>query len=544
MEIEEKTRTNSGSRRKDTIKNITIAFLVILLLLTFFSNTFMNYSLPEVATQMIQSGQISPQIRGSGTVSADDPYNVMVSEVRKIGGVLVNVGDEVRKDDIIYTLEDQEPKEMTDAKDELDKMALAYEQSLFSGDIPDSVITNVRNNKRNTYDNYQAQLKDINDRFVAATQADAQAQAQLDLLTRDENYAKADNNGNTNTYSQQYLSSEATYDAAVANAKITEIQEKLNAFSADQTSSEEYTDLEGQRAYWEGILAGISVDQAEYTKDKTQLDLYKQAQNDQLTNTYAKKVAIATNVKTETARALADVTKERSDLYKSIQTELALFNQKDQMAKVRDKIEALQEKSVGASIKAPVDGKITALTYVAGESTNPDKAAAVIQVAGKPMTVSFSITNEQARKLHVADPARPQNDWYYTDFKATLKSIRNDASDPAGKKSAVFEIQSTEVQPGQQVSLVMGESAQNYDMTVPNSAIREDTNGKFILTITQRSSPLGNRYVATRNEIKVLAADDTTTAISTSAELGSYVITTATKPVTPGQQVRLSNENS
>ena len=41
--------------RKDKIKNITIIFLLVMLILTFFSNTIMNYSLPEVSATYAQS---------------------------------------------------------------------------------------------------------------------------------------------------------------------------------------------------------------------------------------------------------------------------------------------------------------------------------------------------------------------------------------------------------------------------------------------------------------------------------------------------------
>ena len=40
-------------KRREWIKNAAIVFLVIMLILTFFSNTIMNYSLPEVATQTV-----------------------------------------------------------------------------------------------------------------------------------------------------------------------------------------------------------------------------------------------------------------------------------------------------------------------------------------------------------------------------------------------------------------------------------------------------------------------------------------------------------
>ena len=47
MEVKEK------SKKRELIKTIAIVFLIVLLILTFFSQTIMNYSLPEVATQMV-----------------------------------------------------------------------------------------------------------------------------------------------------------------------------------------------------------------------------------------------------------------------------------------------------------------------------------------------------------------------------------------------------------------------------------------------------------------------------------------------------------
>ena len=78
-------------------------------------------------------------------------------------------------------------------------------------------------------------------------------------------------------------------------------------------------------------------------------------------------------------------------------------------------------------------------------------------------------------------------------------------------------------------------------MTVPNSAMREDNNGKFILVVQSKASPLGNRYIAQRVDVKVQASDDTTTAITASLNGDEYVITTVSAPVKAGQQVRLAN---
>ena len=42
-----KMNNENRSPRKEVIKNIAIVFLAVLLVLTFFSNTFMNYTLPQ-----------------------------------------------------------------------------------------------------------------------------------------------------------------------------------------------------------------------------------------------------------------------------------------------------------------------------------------------------------------------------------------------------------------------------------------------------------------------------------------------------------------
>ena len=91
--------------RKDWIKNILIVFLIILLLLTFFSNTIMNYSLAEVSSSYITSGSISTAIRGTGTIQSVDPYNVTISEGRKVESVNVRKGDTVSKLSLIHISE-------------------------------------------------------------------------------------------------------------------------------------------------------------------------------------------------------------------------------------------------------------------------------------------------------------------------------------------------------------------------------------------------------------------------------------------------------
>ena len=50
-------------KRKEWVKTAAIIFLIIMLVLTFCSNTIMNYSLPEVATEYVMADSITLQVR-------------------------------------------------------------------------------------------------------------------------------------------------------------------------------------------------------------------------------------------------------------------------------------------------------------------------------------------------------------------------------------------------------------------------------------------------------------------------------------------------
>ena len=119
--------------------------------------------------------------------------------------------------------------------------------------------------------------------------------------------------------------------------------------------------------------------------------------------------------------------------------------------------------------------------------------------------------------------------------------MRNDPKNPGQSRIATITI-TGDVTVGQSLGLTIGEKGQTYDSVVPNSAIREDNNGKFILAVEAKSSPLGNRYIAKRVDITVLASDDTNSAVS-GVMGGEFIITTSTKPISAGMQVRMA-ENS
>lgn len=569
---------NGGKKRREWVKNAAIIFLSVMLVLTFFSNTFMNYSLPEVAAQYVQSGTITAKIRGTGTVESGDPYNVKISETRTISSVLVKTGDKVEKGAPLLLLEDKESKELTDAQAALDKAMLDFELALLSGDISNSTFQNVQNGNVASINTYQS-------RIVAAEAEIDRWQKQVDEATNAINQLKTaqvnvDAGGTPDTGSEQNKVNAA--QAALNSDEVKIAKDKISEWQAAQATCQATIDK-----YNENIASSVSgngfVNQV--TEDEYQLALKNREQYQSLIN--ERQAFINNNpdkVKAydEKVKALADANKALADkqnskenstnsltvqtqnwqteldkrniqlkaaqdtkeqLLKDISTELNLDYQLDSLQKQRDDIAKLQENAVGASIEAPISGTITSVTVKAGDEAQPDTALVTMQPEGKGFTMSFSVTNDQAKRLSVGDKADLVNSWRYSDMDITLASIKPDTTDPGQKKLLTFDITGDEVTPGQSLNVSVRQKSANYDLIVPNSAIREDSNGKFILIVESKSSPLGNRYVATRVDVEVLASDDTQSAVSGALYGSEFVITTSTQPVEAGKLVRLANNS-
>lgn len=676
---------NEGRKKREWVKNAAIVFLTIMLILTFFSNTIMNYSLPEVATQYVQSGSITAKVRGTGNVEATDPYNVVVKESRVISSVAVKQGDEVEKDQVLYYLEDKESDELKTAEKELGELELAYMKGLFGGTVSPEIINKVSSGRTDSFSSYQAMVTDMQDRLQAAEKRVQDCQKAVDDITLQSTINT--NDSTVSTIPDELEKDKATTDLAVAELmfnqekeeRVAELTKEINevkyqiddldtliknaqTMSAEGVSGgssgtvtgsdsafelqekvviEKINELMNYNNYLEDTYTGgelkipsssgsiypsesevnswyqaldwttkltdgamqkacqaayneykIAIDQLEeiartlneYGSTSSQLTRLE-ALKDELTkleNKLAEVNAItisssedaqdarmrlrdaerriteidSANKQTsvafqnrlanaesalKNAQAVYELLKtEQTELAADINAELDLAKTNKDIADKKAEIAKLKENSIGATITAPVAGTVTSLAYVAGETTKPEEPAAVLQVAGKGYTLSFSVTNEQAKKVQVGDTAELQNAWYYDDVQAVLATIRPDPDNPSQNKQLTFNITGTSVQAGQSLSLSVGQRSSEYEFVVPNSAVREDNNGKFILIVESKSGPINNRYIATRVDVEVLASDDTNTAISAALYGYEYVITTSTKPVEAGKQVRLN----
>ena len=644
-------------KNRGWVKNVAIIFLAVMLVLTFFSNTIMNRSLPEVTGQSVQPGTITTQVRGDGRIEAAETYEVKSADSRKVQSVPVSVGQEVKVGDTLVVLAAGDSEELKTLQDKLDDLVLDYQQALIdvgTNDAGDSVaVATARDNLRKAITARDLLTKytdeeiaiitgniDYLEKELLAAQRELQDAGETvtcDSALRELYQARDDAEKARDTalirYKYEYyfimcLGNEAqnkdrlhhysdavSYADAIADVFATK-GGNLPSGSGDISGGEseistfadsevdEITDYFGhadndiaekRNLYIDGITLESRIitvpNEGTFTVESAIKKLpsatfgalstgYEAVAAAQRALTAAEEAIIdakpansALQEKvTELNRALEDakslltdaqayqkadqaVQEAQSLLEEALRgqskTNLQLADQAKEIQKVRDQIAELSAGETnedgtvtGGTITSEVNGIVKAINVTAGGSTDPANAIMTIEVPDRGYTVSITVTADQASKVTVGDTAEIQTGyWGGSDLQGRLLGIRNVPGSQGAQASRllVFEVTGEGVESGTQVSVSIGQRSQSYDLIVPNSAVRSDSNGSFVLMMTAKSSPLGTRYQATRVDVQVVASDDVNSAVTGAIVAYDYVITNSTAPIEDGMYVRLAD---
>ena len=576
--------------RKDKIKNITIIFLLVMLILTFFSNTIMNYSLVEVSTQQVTSGQITSKVRGSGSVEASESYSVTIEETRKIATVNVKKDAEVATGDLLFTLEDTDSDELDAAKKSLNEAQAAYESAVLTAGITVAERQSIEAGKGSSLTQKQNEIAAANQRVKDAQAAVDAAQASVDKIKAQ---IDAVSNSTTDTTAEEkavldaekknseaqdsltsaesaYTPVKSAYDTALSglqSAQSTYDEAKTaydnlpsTATEADKQTAKTSvaiaeTKLKAAKATYDARKDDLNKVQGSYDSAKSAATDSKNALSNANYNLSVKKLTgtntaeannlqaqlnTATAALTDANTALTSATNDQKKVTDKISGEVTIASAYKTMTDLQEEVAKLQAKSIGTEITSPISGTVTDIAVTAGTTVNANDVMMTIQPENKAYVLQFSVTENQAKKVRVGDTAEILNNWYGNDVSAVVSAIRKD---PQNRSNSIIICEMKgDVSVGDSYTLSIGEQSSNYDTIVPTSAIREDSNGKFILIIESKSTPLGNRYYARRVDVDVITSDDTKTAVTGALEGYEYVITTTTKPIKENEQVRLASE--
>ena len=701
------------TNKRGWVKNAAIVFLTVLLILTFFSNTIMNWSLPEVAVRQVTSANISTQIRGTATVKATETYEVVLDQSRRVKTVYAKRGEEVRAGDLLFVLSEEDSAELESAKSQyksaletLESMKKSYEESVLRASMG---LSGGKSEEERAIENLRKQLKadraersglDLSDKLVKAAEekvtaaeltrdsakrdrdqaaetakyaADTVAKQQSNisqledrlskLNTGDPNYNAVDAarrqldaanenmdaaneafnqavtelgslrllygdcRGELEKYAKQWIvNAAAGSDSGAPSAYDSDVQDKFDKLSIEWRSklnvyfdaylktlpydNETLKGYNAIRAAEETVEAKTAAVQrasqslmdanSDWSSawdsyqsanrnnvEKNNLNnelnnariLLKQLQEMQADEDKELQKANDALEKAEAAiqEARQNVEKEKNELenrkarYNSLtatidqetwdldkmvnnyniskelaersdeETRQRIADQEAQVAQLEEKMQRLSGVTGGTEVYAEINGVIKTVNVTAGNTVSARTPLATIEVPDRGYTAEISVTNEQAQNIYIGDFAQVTTGWWgQRDITAQLTGIRSDPANPRNARLLIFTLTGADVESGANITLSIGQRGQTYNTVVPKSAVRSDTNGDFVLIVTIKQTPLSNRYIAQRVDVRKLAEDDNSVAIAGEINYGDTVITTTTGLVESGMQIRMA----
>jgi len=563
------TNENSAEihrRKREIIKTILIIFLVALLILTFFQNTIVNKSLPEIATETCKSGSLTEKFRGSGIIEANQFYEVTIDGNKTINVININSGKKVEKGDVLFVLNAEESPELEEAENILSSLELDYRKSLLT--VP------------NSYANENLQIKnakaDLQALISRKQSADLQAQAiknakeKLNTVNSSLNAASSelseyqtyiialDTNSfeelsheysgefialNNNLTKQEEIlaNKKNTLDELIKmNASESEILDAESAYNEALTNQTEALDaLDAKKNIVRDIFVNkireletnISSYNTEISSLENQISSYTEASPEEIEMLITEKER-----ELESLIVNLDEAKKSDDINKQIE-QLNLNSKKEAVDKQREVVNKIKEKSGTVEIVSKYSGVVSNVFVKVGETTLPDTSLATIDISSEGYTLKISASPDKTKKIKVGTEAEIVNNWS-GDVSAVVTEIKND--NISKDKIITFNVTGN-VESGDSLSVSIPCGTSKYDTIVPKNAVYEDSNGKFVMILNFKNTPLGNRYYAERVAVEVLASDDISSAVSGLLNSGDYIIANSSKPIKPGDQVRIKD---
>lgn len=555
-------------KRKDIIKNFLIVFLIILLILTFFSNTIMNRSLPEIATESSISGSLTEKLNASGIIESNQSYEVKAKSNSTIDAIKVKTGQEIKKGDVLFTINNEENTELKEAETLLKSMELEYQKMLLT--IPkdyatenqaiknaqedlnnliakrDEVASKQAENdaKKSEYNQAKSELSGISSKL-------ADIQMYMTAVNTDDIYSiGSEYTGNIIGYYEEYIKAQSDLQSAEADLQSfmmsPDVSEEVMQSLQDKVNqcSDYYEQCESRYKSEKNNLRDTLSNELSYLNEESNrlnavITDYESnlSSDDMLTVDALDEQITAKQRELETLVIALEDTKKQDNL--AIQTnDIDVKAKHEEIEAQKLVVEKLRKKDSEKEIKAEYSGVLSEILVRIGDNVLPDEAVALIDISEEGYTMSVSVEAEKTKKIKVGTPVEVLNDWSNS-IQADLVEMKNDSKD---KKNRILKFKvSGDVNSGDTLSVSIPCSTNRYDTIIPKSALNEDSNGKFVLIVKSKSSPLGNRYFAERVDVEVLASDEVSCAVQGNLNMGDYVITTSSKPVNDGDQVKMKD---
>ncbi|MBR2597098.1 MAG: HlyD family efflux transporter periplasmic adaptor subunit [Clostridiales bacterium] len=589
-----------GSARRSRVVKAMVAFVAVLALLTFFSNTLMNLTIPKVMGAYASRGNLSYSNSARGTITVENQTEVKGLEGRTVDQVKVTNYDTVQAGDTILTLKPiEESEDLQSKRDRLKQLERDAEYDSRTDNTTDFT---------SYYDSInmaKATLSDAEDTLYAVQNKDAVEEENKQIIN-EESVKEVSLKATVTEAAKTVEDIQKQIDAI--DASIAPLQAQIDVYTAlgtptptprpDAPETTEPAATEPETPVPEGATATptpspspapaydedgldptsptyemekLMLKIRQYEDQKTALESQLEAAQTRLDESSAELAecqgkikdaqaeidalkqlpseAAAQNAVTTARNAVNTAQKALSDA----QTAAGITEDKardtaedreEEIAKLKKQIEELEKQAKVTEIKAPVGGYIYNISVASGDAlTAKTFVTYIIPETDRVCSVSFKFSSQAAQSIRVGMDLEITSGFIQG---CTVQSIKPDPDNPRANKIVKCMVAGNDAWPGEEITVNAGRGNDNYKCVVPSSAVSEDNNGHFVYVIVGSSTPLGDKYTVKRVDVSIEATDGAATAIKGEG-LDKYdvmIVVRAEKPLEYGQRVRLEDYTS
>ncbi len=573
-----------------------VTFLAVMLLLTFFSNTIMNATIPKVVAEYAQWGNLSFTNSAKGTTVCSNQTDFKAPkslEGRKIKEISASDYENVAEGQAVITLyevEDTSTYDTTVEEYEDLKKSIYYDSKTPTTDSTKSF--------KDTVDTAKETVESANKSYAESKEKDstiANAQSSLESKQAELTAVEAEIEAASATV-EEYETTVASLKSQLERVE-KKIEEVKNAPTAtptaeptatptsdpsdpsdpttssdpttqtDPTTTEPTTtepslpntldeleaqkeDLEGQIADAEAVLEDAKSRLSSNSEKKAELN--SDISDLQSTITSASQLLDEDDAK----NALDKANKSYSDAQKDLsdaQVNAGINEEKAADAKAKndkklkdyeDKIKEMEESINTIDIKSPKTGVMTNIRVNQDDVIHEGDVLFSVMPDWEDIecTVEFNFSTDQAQSFY--NGMELECDTHGID-KVVVISIKPDKTSPRDRRVVKCQVQAETLYPGEEITVIAGQSNKNYDNVVPSSAVITDNSGDFVYALIEKSTPLGTKYTVKKIEVDIEATDGARTAIKAKGDgkLDSkyQYITRSEEPLKDGDRVRLQD---
>lgn len=360
------------------------------------------------------------------------------------------------------------------------------------------------------------------------------------------------------------------YYVQVYNETAPDILEQIANALEDQTNK--------QKAYEKAVKDGNkAVTEAQETLDNTKLAMALWQEGTLISNDERTPAGIETALKSvetsaealttaqknrekvlkENSRTIEDadkaLDKARNDAARQTKTDRISAESKklDNMAaeaeleKAKKSVERLKKLvDTKGIITAPIAGIVSEITASEGASIAEGAVIARIAAGEKSMKIIATVTADEANQLKVGLEAELYSDRMWASGKITDIRRASGTSGQTGGQT-MYEVH-IGINPGQgdffvgdSVRITIRQTSQRYNTVIPLSALREDTDGKFVFILEERSGALGTQQIVRRIDVTVQESNSTKAAVSGAFSSWEKLIERGDRELKNGDRVRV-----